>query len=175
MQRDMQIPTRKWAQGAFAINMQKDWAYEEPTFVKQKILEEMWGIKTREELLKMVEDLTTIKAHPDVEKFDDDENDSEVSMDAWNWIRSISLLRMAVAVGFMTNEESWKRIERIRPMLQARYGSWEEMAWDYLRIKQMWLLSNYEYSPEKTKEWETEQRRAIEELQQTLWSEVKFR
>ena len=63
---------------------------------------------------------------------------------AWDLGRSISLCRWGYSVGFLTEEEAWKRIFHIAGLIQPLYSSWEEYGYDYYMGRLFWASSSGE-------------------------------
>jgi hypothetical protein len=57
---------------------------------------------------------------------------------AWDLGRSISLCRWGYSVGFIAEEEAWKKIFHLASLIQPLYNSWEEYGYDYYMGRIFW-------------------------------------
>ena len=57
---------------------------------------------------------------------------------AWDLGRSISLCRWGFNVGFITEDEAWKKIFHYARIIQSLYNSWEEYGYDYFMGRLFW-------------------------------------
>jgi hypothetical protein len=60
---------------------------------------------------------------------------------AWDLGRSISLCRWGYNVGFITEDEAWKKIFHLAGLIQSLYNSWEEYGYDYFMGRLFWASS----------------------------------
>jgi hypothetical protein len=57
---------------------------------------------------------------------------------AWDLGRNISLCRWGYNVGFITEDEAWKKIFYYANLIQSLYNSWEEYGYDYFMGRIFW-------------------------------------
>jgi hypothetical protein len=57
---------------------------------------------------------------------------------AWDLGRNISLCRWGYNVGFITEDEAWKKIMYYASLIQSLYSSWEEYGYDYYMGRIFW-------------------------------------
>ena len=60
------------------------------------------------------------------------------SLVGWDYCRYIMLCRWGYMVGFLTEDEAWRRIMPAARTLQAGFGSWAELGQDYLVGREFW-------------------------------------
>jgi len=66
---------------------------------------------------------------------------------AWDLVRAVDLLRIAVAAGYMTNPECWAEVRSIAKTLREAYGSWEELATGFEQGMHAWQDSRNVMDP----------------------------
>jgi hypothetical protein len=57
---------------------------------------------------------------------------------AWDYVRYIAVCRWAYLAGYLSSEDAWARIMKAALVLQASFGSWQEMADNYMIGRQFW-------------------------------------
>jgi hypothetical protein len=60
------------------------------------------------------------------------------SLVGWDYCRYIMLCRWGYMVGFLTEDEVWRRIMPAARTLQGGFGSWAELGQDYLVGREFW-------------------------------------
>jgi len=119
---DKKEPRRAWVQGASFLLMDgDDYAYMSDGTIGV-MLEDAWRITGPTMLEGEVGRLAAAPDRP-----------------AWNLVRAMLLLRAAVSMGWVDNEDSFTRCAELGERLQEHYDGWEPMAADLLRSRRAWL------------------------------------
>lgn len=59
---------------------------------------------------------------------------------AWDYARYIWLCQEGCEAGYLTEEEMWDLMLPMARLIQARYWSWEQFAFEYLRGREFWSV-----------------------------------
>jgi hypothetical protein len=62
------------------------------------------------------------------------------SISGWDYSRYVFLCRRGYLGGYLTEEEAWRRIMPVARLLQATFGSWQELGDNYLAGREYWSL-----------------------------------
>ncbi len=87
------------------------------------ILENTWHIKSREDLVQIIQDLR--------------QDDSTTDKIAWNYPRVVSLSRWGYAVGYLTETEAWAIIMPTAGRIQHTFSSWQELGHAYVDARRV--------------------------------------
>jgi hypothetical protein len=88
----------------------------------KSILENTWGIHSREDLLESIHDLL--------------QDPGTRNGIAWNYPRVVSLARWGYAMGYISEAEAWAVIMPTAQRLQRAFFSWQELGRAYLDARQ---------------------------------------
>lgn len=115
-------PVRRWARAAYAIvTGGHDYGRVKPNLA-QNTLRAMWSITDAAAVHATIHHLTRMPS----------------GNAAWDGVRSMVVSRLAVAAGWLADEESWRVIANTRAELQRRYPSWDALAADYVSARARW-------------------------------------
>jgi hypothetical protein len=151
---DASEPGKRWAQGAFfLLTSRQDYAYLDEDQVTL-MLQGAWGIQDRHQMEATLVEL-------------------EQSLGgAWDLVRAMLLARASVAVGYMSNDDSWARVLHHGAALQQTYLSWDQMADHLVASRRAWLGM-----PDDGSGDDPDMRAVladIEEVKATIWPGVSF-
>lgn len=158
MMADAKVPERHWAQGAFGVlcTDSSDYGYANKWDTKL-MLKEWWSIESEAALWSKLEELERVE-------------DS-----AWDLCRAMLLTRSAAAVGWLSQDESWKRVGKQRELLQRAFSDWEEFGESVLRGRRRWLEIDPEGSQDSKDKRMTETLQNRKRLRKSIWKTVKYR
>ncbi len=103
----------------------------------QSILENPWGIHSRQDLTDTIQDL-----------LEDAGTRNEI---AWNYPRVVSLARWGYAVGYITEAEAWMVIMPTAQRLQQTFFSWQELGRAYIDARRLFFRN--ELRVRRESEW----------------------
>lgn len=153
---DGKDPFKRWARCVFCLMTRDyDYAYADRDWVA-KYPAKSWDLKTKEDLDSILEDLH-----------------SEEST-SWDLVRFVGISRMAVALGIINNEESWKQIRPVCKQLQLQYSSWEDLLTEYLEGLRGWLDIDPNGTEDQKEPLMKEKREIIAFLRAKMWNQVPF-
>lgn len=105
----------------------EDWGRSLQTLSEQKYQELLQKYQNNQELLQRIR---IAKRH--YEKL------GSRSLLGWDYTRYICLCRWGYVVGYISEEEAWKKIIPVAKMLQKAFDSWEDLGRNYIIGRQFW-------------------------------------
>lgn len=119
---DAATPLEAWARAAFfVVTGDVDYGHL-PRAEARQMLIHWWEIHGPHELQHGLRDLEDA-GRPD---------------NAWDLLRFLLVARLGASAQYLTEDDSWTRIEPIALRLQATYGGWTEMAQAYVVARRQW-------------------------------------
>ncbi|HYF84710.1 MAG TPA: tetratricopeptide repeat protein [Clostridia bacterium] len=132
----------EWALGASAITLRMDcWplnlrggklADETGVLFGKNYLDGSWGIKSREDALRVVNNLKK-SGHLYL-----DAGGEQKKLVGWELCRLVRVAGECYVAGYLTDEESWGYIMDAAQTLQKAFGSWKEMGESYITGFEAW-------------------------------------
>ena len=121
-QQEAATPLEAWARAAFfVVTGDVDYGHL-PRAEARRMLIHWWEIHGPYELQHGLRDLEE-PGRPD---------------NAWDLLRFLLVARLGAAAQYVTEEESWTRIEPVARRLQATYDGWAAMAQSYVAARRQW-------------------------------------
>jgi hypothetical protein len=119
LEADALDPLKRWAQSAFlVVTGNCDYGHL-ARGEGRRLLANWWEVHGRSDLLEVLRGLADA-GRPD---------------NAWDLLRFMLVARLAVAAGWIADDDSWSRIRPIAQRLQAAYPDWDAMAQAYVMAR----------------------------------------
>jgi tetratricopeptide (TPR) repeat protein len=107
-------------------------------------LKDSWGVTDTESLYGITEWLTTDGGHRDVPAYVEHVGHPPL---AWDVCRYAYLVRCAIAMGYIGEDDAWRLLRAVREETLATYDSWRAVAEDYLAGRDVWLSGRPDRQP----------------------------
>jgi len=103
------------------------------------------------------------------------ENQAELDVAAWDWVRMADLALAGYLAGYLTSSQ-WRSFALVALwLLRSRYGSWEELAESYLLGYRLWQTqTDFSLSPELEITWQQLLTLPFSPLQQLDWQALSL-
>lgn len=97
-----------------------------------------WGIESRADLLKT---LTWLESGGHRRAFDREHPGTSggKGIAAWDFGRYVALVRWGYALGYLTEDEAWRKVMPVAQATQNTYSSWSEFGDSYAAGREYWL------------------------------------
>ncbi len=86
----------------------------------------------------------------------------------------ILVSRQGVGLGFLEDDEAWKRLEPAAKKLQQAYGSWDEMAQAYMVVRRGWFDLPTDGSKDDENEAMAEMHETIDIIREAIWADTPW-
>jgi hypothetical protein len=152
LEADLRIKTRRFAYGVYGI-VTRDYDYAHTGQWTQGVNKTAWQLDGADSLEARVVALS--------------------SGDAFDLGRAVILLRAGVALGYLTDEQSWARVLPVLRAIQTQCQGWEDYLNVYLRGRRRWL--NLPDDGSKDDADMREVRRNADHIRRLVWRTTPFR
>jgi TPR repeat protein len=77
----------------------------------------------------------------------------DTSLTGWDYSRYVALCGWGYLLGFLSEKEAWSRIMPVARLLQKTFGSWSELADNYVEGRRFWSARESARKPELLEDW----------------------